>query len=157
MRAFHTLLFFALSSPFLLAMDSAYEAEYQRTLKMYPPGDYNAFPVRGFIPVLASDLPNVAPTLGLLNPVDYPSKDLKTIFSDAAISFCSGRLDLAMTLYKQALVLDPENKDAKANLYEIVLIRSLCNDENHRSEAVKFHAEASERLFKDVILSKEQK
>jgi len=157
MRVFHTLLLYGLSTVFLHAMDPAYEAEFQRTLKIYPPGDYNAIPVRRFVPVLPGDLPKVSPTFGLLKPVEPSDKDIKTLFSDAAIHFCSGRLDLAMTLYKQALVLDPDNKDAKANLYDIVFIRSLWDDELHRSEASKWHAEISERLFKDIMLSKEHK
>ena len=62
-----------------------------------------------------------------------------------------------MKLYKQTLLLEPDNKDAKAHLYDILLVRSLWHDEFHRSEASKKHSEISERLSKDILPPKEQK
>ncbi|MEI6703103.1 MAG: hypothetical protein WCL71_06145 [Deltaproteobacteria bacterium] len=157
MRAIHTFLLFAFSGAILPAADSPYEVEFQRAIRLYPPGDYNGVPVTRFSPSTTFVKQSPLPTIDLLEPVEPADKDIKTLFSEAASFFTIGRFDLAAKRYKQTLLLDPENKDAKAHLYDILLIRSLWDDESHRSEANKKHSEISKQISKDILLPKEEK
>ena len=143
MSAIQTFLLFALSGPILSAADSPYEVEFQRAIRLYPPGDYNGVPVTRFSPITTFVKQSPLPTIDLLEPVEPTDKDIKALFSEAASYFTIGRFDLAAKRYKQILLLDLENKDAKAHLYDILLIRSLWDDESHRSEANKRHSEIS--------------
>ena len=156
MRAIQTFLLFALSDAILPAADLPYEVEFQRAIRLYPPGDYNGVPVRRFSPITTFVKQSPLPTIDLLEPVEPTDKDIKTLFSEAASFFTVGRLDLAAKRYKQTLLLEPENRDAKAHLYDILLIRSLWEDESHRSEASKRHSEISKQIFKDILLPKEE-
>ena len=156
MRTFHAFFLLALSSAILPAADSPYEVEFQRAIRLYPPGDYNGVPVRRFSPITTFVKQSPLPTIDLLEPVEPTDKDIKTLFSEAASFFTVGRLDLAAKRYKQTLLLEPENRDAKAHLYDILLIRSLWEDESHRSEASKRHSEISKQIFKDILLPKEE-
>ena len=156
MRTFHAFFLLALSSAILPAAYSPYEVEFQRAIRLYPPGDYNGVPVRRFSPVTTYVKQSPSPTIDLLEPVEPTDKDIKTLFSEAASFFTVGRLDLAAKRYKQTLLLEPENRDAKAHLYDILLIRSLWEDESHRSEASKRHSEISKQIFKDILLPKEE-
>ena len=156
MRTIHAFFLLALSSAILPAADSPYEVEFQRAIRLYPPGDYNGVPVRRFSPITTFVKQSPLPTIDLLEPVEPTDKDIKTLFSEAASFFTVGRLDLAAKRYKQTLLLEPENRDAKAHLYDILLIRSLWEDESHRSEASKRHSEISKQIFKDILLPKEE-
>ena len=69
-------------------------------------------------------------------------------------AFSSGRWDLAMKRYRQLLLSDPDNKDAKANLYDILLLRSMFSDKAHLKEAATKHREIRERLTKDITPKK---
>ena len=157
MRTFHAFFLLALSSAILPAADSPYEVEFQRAIRLYPPGDYNGVPVRRFSPVTTYVKQSPSPTIDLLEPIEPTDKDIKTLFSEAASFFTIGRFDLAAKRYKQTLLLDPENKDAKAHLYDILIIRSLWDDESHRSEASKRKSEISKQISKDILLQKEEK
>ena len=157
MRTIHAFFLLALSSAILPADDSPYEVEFQRAIRLYPRGDYNGVPVTRFSPITTFVKQSPPPTIDLLEPVEPTDKDIKTLFSEAASFFTIGRFDLAAKRYKQALLLDPENKDAKAHLYDILIIRSLWDDESHRSEASKRKSEISNQNSKDILLPKEEK
>ena len=157
MRTIHAFFLLALSSAILPAAYSPYEVEFQRAIRLYPPGDYNGVPVRRFSPVTTYVKQSPSPTIDLLEPVEPTDKDIKTLFSEAASFFTVGRLDLAAKRYKQTLLLEPENRDAKAHLYDILIIRSLWDDESHRSEASKRKSEISKQISKDILLPKEEK
>jgi len=150
MRAIYTLCFSIVSCAILHAADPAYEIELQRAMRLYPPGDYNAAPATRFSPITTFEKVVVSPAFDLLEPVEPSDKDIKTLFSEAASCFTAGRWDLATKRYKQSLLLDPENRDAKACLYDILLLRSLYGDESRRSEAVKRQTEINKRLLKDI-------
>jgi len=154
MRAIHTVLLFALPTAILSAADSLYEVEFQRAIRLYPPGDYSGVPVKRFSPITTFVKQTPPPTIDLLEPVEATDKDIKTLFSEAAGFFTIGRFDLAAKRYKQTLLLDPDNKDAKAHLYDIMLIRALWDDESHRSEANRRHTEISKQLSKDILPQK---
>jgi hypothetical protein len=141
---------------FLNAADPDYDAELQRVMKMYPPGDYDGMPIMRSTAIITVEKPVEPPTLGLLEPVERPDKSIESLLSEAAQFFTTDRVDLAMKRYKQILLLDPENKDAKARLYDIVVIRTMWHDEAHRSEASKKESEASEQLFKEITPQKTQ-
>jgi len=154
MSPIHAFVCFSLSSAILLAGDSPYEIEFQRAIKLYPPGDYNSVPVMRFSPITTIVKQYTPPTFDLLAPVETSDKDIKTLFTEAARYFTTGRWDLAEKRYKQTLLLDPDNIDAKAHLYDMLILRSLWSDESRRSEAGKKHSEISKTLSKDIFPAK---
>ena len=157
MRSLFTIGFFAISCAILSAADSLYEAEFQRAIKLYPPGDYDTVPPARVSPITTIVKPTSVSTFSLVEPVEPPDKDIKVLFSEAAGYFTTGRFDLAAKRYKQTLLLDPENKDAKAHLYDILFLQSLWADESRRAEASKIHSEMSEQISKDIVPPKPQK
>jgi len=157
MSAIRMLVIFGLSSTILLAEDSLYQVEFQRAIKLYPPGDYNSVPIMRFSPITTVVKHYKPPAFDLLAPVETTDKDLKSLFTEAARYFTTGRWDLAEKRYKQALLLDENNKDAKAHLYDILILRSLWADETRHSESAKKHAEISKSVSKDIIPTKDQK
>jgi tetratricopeptide (TPR) repeat protein len=156
MRSIHTFALLALSSTILYAADSPYEIEFQRAIKLYPPGDYNSVPVMHFSPITTIVKQYKPPTFDLLAPVETSDTDIKILFTEAARYFATGRWDLAEKRYKQTLLLDPNNNDAKAHLYDILILRSLWSDESRRSEFGKKHSEISKTISKDILPAKEQ-
>lgn len=139
-----------LASIAVQAQEINYEAEFQRAMKLYPPGDYDGMPVRQFSPTTVIERVKVVPTFDLLEPVEPSDKDNDTLNSEAAEYFSSGRWDLSMKHYRQLLLIDPENRDVKANLYDILLLRSMYSDDAHLKEAATKHREMRERLMKDI-------
>jgi len=157
MRSFYTFSLIALSSTILSAVDPLYEAEFQRAIRLYPPGDYNTVPPARVSPITTIVKPTAVSTFNLLEPVEPPDKDIKVLFSEAATYFTIGRFDLAAKRYKQTLLLDPVNRDAKAHLFDILFLQSLWADESRRTEASKIHSEMSEQISKDIVPPKPQK
>jgi len=136
------------------AEEPDYNAELQRAMKLYPPGDYNGTPVRRFSLTTVIEKVSVVPTFDLLEPVEPSDKDSGTLISEAAEYFTSGRWDLSMKRYRQLLLTDPDNKDAKANLFDILLLRLMYSDDAYLKEAAKRHREMRERLMKDIVPKK---
>lgn len=143
-----------LASIAVQAQEINYEAELQRAMKLYPPGDYEGMPVRQFSPTTMIERVKVVPTFDLLEPVEPSDKDSGTLISEAAEYFSSGRWDLSMKRYRQLLLSDPDNKDAKANLFDILLLRSMYSDDAYLQKAAKKHREMRERLAKDIVPKK---
>lgn len=143
-----------LASIVVQAQEINYEAELQRAMKLYPPGDYDGIPVRNFSATTVIEKVKVVPTFDLLEPVEPSDKDNGTLISEAAEYFSSGRWDLSMKRYRQLLLSDPDNKDAKANLYDILLLRSMYSDDAYLKEAATKHREMRERLTKDITPKK---
>lgn len=149
----------ALRLIFLLLLTSAaaqtgepdYDAELQRAMKLYPPGDYNEAPVRRFSPTTAIETLKVPATFDLLQPVSPSGKDIPALGSEAAELFTSGRWDLSVKRYRQLLLADPDNTNAKAHLFDILLLRSLYGDAAHREEAARMHREMRERLAREIL------
>jgi hypothetical protein len=139
-----------LASIVVQAQEPNYEAELQRAMKLYPPGDYDGIPVRQFSPTTVIEKVKVVPTFDLLEPVEPSDKDNGTLNSEAAEYFASGHWDLSMKRYRQLLLSDPDNKDARANLYDIMLLRSMYGDDAHLKEAATKHREMRERLTKNI-------
>ncbi len=148
---------FLLASLLLLSAYGA-EPDYQRALeenlKVYPPGDYNERPLRRFHnPVVVEERRQSkaegAITAELLRPVEMPDKDMPTLFSEAGLYFGQGRFDLAVKRYKQCLLLEPENLKAKANLYDITMIRCLWEAES--SQFQKKYEELKKRVTEDIV------
>ncbi len=123
-------------------------------MRDYPPGDYHGRPVRKFPAISRVEKADVAPILDPLVPVEPSHKDRRTLFSEAAGYFSDGRWDLAIKRYRQLLFIDPENRDARANLRDIVILESLYGDERLAQEAAKKHQEIRERLAKDIAPKK---
>jgi len=143
-----------LASIIVQAQEINYDAELQRAMKLYPPGDYDGIPVRQFSPATVIEKVRVVHAFDLLEPVEPSDKDSGTLTSEAAEYFSSGRWDLSMKRYRQLLLNDPDNKDAKANLYDILLLRSMYSDDAHLKEAATKHREMRERLTKDITPKK---
>lgn len=150
------LLLFLSGCTFLHAAEPDYDAELLRVMKVYPPGDYQQRPIQRLVPVISVEKPVAPPTHSLLEPVERSNKSIEMLSSEAAQLFTTGRVDLAMKRYKQILLLDPENKDAKSRLYDIVVIRTMWQDDVHRSEASKKESEISEQLSKEITPQKTQ-
>jgi hypothetical protein len=154
MNPLRLVLLLPLTSIVIQAQEINYDAELQRAMKLYPPGDYDGIPVRQFSPTTVIEKVKVVPTFDLLEPVEPSDKDNGTLISEAAEYFSSGRWDLSMKRYRQLLLSDPHNKDAKANLYDILLLRSMYSDDAHLKEAATKHREMRERLTKDIAPKK---
>lgn len=142
-----------LLSAILHAEEPNYDAELQRAMKLYPPGDYNGIPVRQFSPTTGIEQVGVVPMFDLITPVEPSDKDRGTLLSEAAEYFTSGRWDLSVKRYKQLLLIDAENRDAKANLYDIMLLRAMHSD-GLLKEAAEKHREMRDRLSKDIFPEK---
>ncbi len=149
-------LFLICGCTLLHAAEPDYDAELKRAMKLYPPGDYDGMPIMRSAPIITVEKPVASPTFKLLKPVERSEKSLESLLSEAPQFFTNGRTDLAMKRYKQVLLIDPENKDAKSRLYDIILIRTLWHDEVHRSEASKIQPEISEQLSKEIKSQKTQ-
>ena len=83
--------------------------------------------------------------------VDAANLPLEQLFSEAASYFSTGRWDLAMKRYKQCLVVDPSNREAKANLYDIFTLQCLSPDGKDSQEFFLKATELKKRLSKDII------
>ncbi len=132
-------------------MEPNYDAELQRAMRLYPPGDYGQTPVRRFFPTMVIEKAKVAPSFDLLEPVAPSNKHNRTLFSEAADYFLSGRWGLSAKRYKQILLTDPENVNAKANLYDIILLRAIYSDDSRHHEAAATHRAMRERLSGDIL------
>lgn len=154
MITFRSIILLLFASAISCAEEPNYDAELQRAMKLYPPGDYDGIPVRQFSPTTVIEKVRVVPTFDLLEPVEPSDKDSETLISEAAEYFTSGRWDLSMKRYRQLLLTDSENKDAKANLFDILLLRSMYSDDAYLKEAAKKHREMRERLTKDIVPKK---
>ena len=154
MITFRSIILLLFASAISCAEEPNYDAELQRAMKLYPPGDYDGIPVRQFSPTTVIEKVRVVPTFDLLEPVEPSDKDSETLISEAAEYFTSGRWDLSMKRYRQLLLTDSENKDAKANLCDSLLLRSMYSDDAYLKEAAKKHREMRERLTKDIVPKK---
>ena len=141
------------------AMDPAYQKALDEAVKQCPPGDYNSPVLRRFTPdplsVQSFRKSNSEGAIEkeLLQPVEMPDKEIKTLFSEAAMYFTKGRYNLATKRYKQALLLDPENINAKAYLYDITVIRSMHLNGSDQSLLNKEYNALKERISKDFSAS----
>jgi hypothetical protein len=133
----------------LHAADIDYDAELQRAMKLYPPGDYGEIPVRRFFPT--TEVSKISPRIDLFSPVEASNKDAKTLSSEAADFFISGRWDLAVKRYKQLLLIEPGNTAAKAHLYDIAQLAELYGDPARRGEAAKKYEAMCEEVSKGIV------
>ncbi len=158
MRALY--LFFSVSLVVLSAnaMDPAYQKALDESVKQFPPGDYNSpVVVKRFIAdpesvgILRKANSDGAIERELLQPVEMPEKDTKTLFSEAATYFARGRYDLATKRYKQALLLDSDNINAKANLYDITVIWTMYENGSQQSLINEKYNALKKRVSKDIL------
>ena len=154
MSPLHIVGILLLTSAIICAQEPDYEAGLQRAMKLYPPGDYNERPVRRFEATTVIEKVKVEPTFDLLELVEISDKDIKTLLSEAASYFTSGRWDLSAKRYRQLLLSDPENIKAKANLYDILVLRAMYSDDSPSNDAAKKHHEMCERFSKDIAPNK---
>lgn len=136
----------------LHAADIDYDVELQRAMKAYPPGDYDSRPLRRFPP--ATEAPQASLGIDLFSPVEASDKDAKTLSSEAAGFFITGRWLLSVKRYKQLLLIEPGNAAAKARLYDIAKLAELYGDPTRRDEAAKKHGEMCKEFSKDLIPQK---
>lgn len=134
------------------ADDRAYQKALEGVLKEYPPGDYNERPVRRFSANRSAHTDDRQFSLEhqLLEPVDRSDKDIQTLFSEAASFFLDGRWDLALKRYKQSVLLDPENSEAKARALDLLILMCMYQAESWEEAAVK-RKEFEMRVSKDIV------
>jgi len=138
-------------------VDPAYQDALDKALQVNPPGDYNGPNVRSLS--LFTPLPKINHAskplsvidLYLIKPVDPSDKDIKILFSDAASYFLQGRWDLAIKLYKQSLLLEPENIEAKAYLLDIMILQCMYESEEQQATINRKYDKLKERLSKDIL------
>jgi len=138
------------------AIDPVYQEAIDAAVKEYPPGDYNSIPVRRFSTNLTPEqILNKSKSMetiefDLLRPVEMPDKDIRTLFSEAALYFTEGRFDLAEKRYKQSLLLEPDNTKAKANLFDIMIIRCLYQTGAQQAIINEKYNELKKGVAKDI-------
>ena len=146
--------------PLLLLSAHGAEPDYQRALeenlKVYPPGDYNDRPVRRFHNPVAEEVREKSKVEGaitteLLREVEMPDKDITALFSEAGSYSAQGRFALAAKRYKQCLLLEPDNLKAKANLYDITVIRCLYEAESPMQEINRKYEELKKKVSEDIV------
>ncbi|HEX8371333.1 MAG TPA: hypothetical protein VF585_01015 [Chthoniobacterales bacterium] len=78
------------------------------------------------------------------------TKPRKLSRSEAAGFFVTGRFDLVIKRYRQLLLIEPEDIQAKANLYDMLHLQALYSDGARPRATSRKHREMEERFEKDV-------
>jgi|APCry1669189241_1035207.scaffolds.fasta_scaffold64613_1 hypothetical protein len=140
----------------VLASNSEFEIELQRQIKMNKPGDYNG-------PCLpAIDLSNDALSKksskgnNKTQTNEYSESEIKRLFSEAKNHLNNGKIELAELKYKQILLIDPNNREAKVQM-QYIYIGTLGDKEAKIRDDEKKAAITNSQTAKDITTSSAKK